>query len=350
MRVLHLLQPAACPSPPWNGNDQRADSPCLVVAELLRRGPEERHRAVVIGGSEAAADARTLGLECPHLAPPLGVSWLVARELSKQLHREWDSELVVGWGSQYQRVFDATCRARACAVVDLRTGRLRTRQPRGDWIDGPSLPARLEIPIPATDWKRPPGGPFRVGLCWDGPSPAPTVAYAFTLGALAAGGHEAGAMVRRGIRDGARLARHSREGGRIVDLTAFQGPLLPRAGLAEYWIMALPSRGGPIEPPYTDWSTLVLADAMAAAGTRVLGVGDGCAWQPARLRPRVAMLAGSRLSDAATGLASVFESEPVVPVANRELSASAILGAALARLARGESPGEEERTEVSRAG
>ncbi len=333
MNVVHVFQPASCPPPPWGGDDQRADSPGRVIADLQRL--ESGHRAIVMGGSTARRECELMGVKADPLAPALGASFLATRSLASRLPSGRSGDVLVGWGLQFRRVFDMIRPRAACLVVDLRTGALHGRSAATtSWESGPTLPARVHGPVlPAPSI---PTGALRIGLCWDGPAACPTVAFTFTLGVVSTSGVPTTAVIKRGAPHGARLARHAREGGRLAGVLPFEGAIALHSDLADCWLFAVPSRAAHVEPPFTDWSTMVLADLLASAGVNVLGVGDGCNWLAPELRARARMIPGSTLADAAAGLIGALGAPAVAGSAVGTESAAMVIQAATRRVARGE--------------
>lgn len=341
MRIVHLIQPASCPAPPWPCADQRADAPCHIVAALAASSGIGTHEAIILGGSRAQRDAAACGLRAAHVAPLMGHGVLGTRPLSAALRSLSRDDIVIGWGTQFRRILDLARPRSTRIAVDLSTGVLWSRAAAGgDWEAGDPLPARLGSHAnfaPAASAQIT-SGPISVGLCDDAPAHAPTVAFAFALGVLAATGFDVTPVLRRGVRDLSRLVRHTREGGRLLTPRLFEGPIAAQSNECNWWLCALPSRATQTDPPYAHWSTLILADVMASRGAHVLGVGDGCRWIDASLAPRIRMVEGHALSDASAGLLVALAEGAMNWSGDPTSDVCAAINNAVRRASRGESP------------
>jgi hypothetical protein len=205
---------------------------------------------------------------------------------------------------------------------------------------GPTLPARFNLETGANVQcclEPPETGAFRLGLYSDGPEVTPTLTFSFILGVLGTAGMRVEACLRRDATELRRVIRQERDGGRVARVFPVNSPLLHHAADCCAWVCALSPRWTQGLTPRAAWSTLLGGDALAATCPRVAAVRSAAQWLDESLQPRVRMIEGDALSDAASVLIHMLESPVGEPAARKGADVVSELRRAIRRVAQGQS-------------
>lgn len=304
MRLLHFVQPRRGLRPTWNCADQRSDAPCAAIARMSSDESRKSDFTVVFGGTDAVADARLFGLNTLSHAPVCGDSRLGLRRLAHLNQSRTDTDVLIGWGSQFRAVFDELMPRSNAIVIDLCTGVACARSlMQSAWHTLSALPARLGPELRRSSQRFDADRENRsvaIGLCRDGPAMEPLASFIFAMGGVAVSGFEIDAVVSSDVRDLSRIQRHTREGGRLRSVRLLSKPVELSGTDADLWIYALtPKSGIAKSSESSDWSSLLAADALAERGFHVLAALPDSNFIPPAIAPRTMFVRANALSDVA---------------------------------------------------